>query len=232
MAKYINNKIKSGRVAGSVYAVRFGEVIERAYNPFVSNPNTPAQVAQRAKMKLLSQLSAVIAPAIAIPRDGAISPRNLFTKLNYGKTSYADDQANITLTEVQLTKSAVALAPLVATRSAGSISVSTNVAELELDRVVYVAVAKEADNKMRYINSTVVEKDAQSIFAAQISVSDTIPVVLYAYGIRFNTDAARAVFGELTAETAETIAKVIVSRTVKAEDITLTETRGAEIAAV
>ena len=78
MAKYINNKIKSGRVAGSVFAVRYGEVIERAYNPYVSNPKSEAQVEARAKLKLLSQLAAVVAPVLAMPREGAKTSRNKF----------------------------------------------------------------------------------------------------------------------------------------------------------
>lgn len=60
MAKYYNNKIKTGRVAGSVFAVRNGEVIERAYNPIVANPRTDAQLLQRAKMNLAGQISKLV----------------------------------------------------------------------------------------------------------------------------------------------------------------------------
>lgn len=60
MAKYYNNKIKTGRVAGSVFAVRNGEVIERAYNPIVANPRTDAQLLQRAKMNLAGQISHLV----------------------------------------------------------------------------------------------------------------------------------------------------------------------------
>lgn len=60
MAKYYNNKIKTGRVAGSVFAVRNGEVIERAYNPIVANPRTDAQLMQRAKMNLAGQISKLV----------------------------------------------------------------------------------------------------------------------------------------------------------------------------
>lgn len=60
MAKYYNNKIKTGRLAGSVFAVRNGEVIERAYNPIVANPRTDAQLLQRAKMNLAGQISKLV----------------------------------------------------------------------------------------------------------------------------------------------------------------------------
>ena len=128
MAKYYNNKIKSGRVAGSVFAVRFGEVIERAYNPIVSNPNTPAQVEARAKLKLMSQLSAVMAPVIAMPRQGAVSARNIFTRENYQSATFTDGNADIAITSVKLTKSVVALPQLTATRQAFDIQVSLNLA--------------------------------------------------------------------------------------------------------
>lgn len=66
MAKYYNNKIKTGRVAGSVFAVRNGEVIERAYNPIVANPRTDAQLIQRAKMNLAGQISKLVGFEILI----------------------------------------------------------------------------------------------------------------------------------------------------------------------
>ena len=51
----------SGKLGASVFTVRKGVQIVREYTDKVSNPNTPAQVGQRAKFKLLTQLGAVVA---------------------------------------------------------------------------------------------------------------------------------------------------------------------------
>lgn len=63
-----------GKVSGKLGAVIFsssgGETITREYNPKVSNPSTHAQVNQRARMKLMMQLSAVFAPVITFRRVG------------------------------------------------------------------------------------------------------------------------------------------------------------------
>lgn len=222
----------TGKTADVVMAVRNGEQIIRKYQPIVANPSTPAQVEARAKLKLLSQLSAVLAPAIAIRRKGSASPRNVFTKKNYGLTSYASNEANITLAQVQLTDSVVALPIIGATRSGGTLNLSVDYADPEIDRVVYAVVIKETNERLRYFSSIVVSKETAANFAAAIEVSDGFPIVAYAYGVRLNSDNARAIFANLTAPTAETVAKIVVSRSLTESDITLTETRGIEIAAV
>lgn len=51
----------SGKLGASVWTVRKGVQVVREYTDKVTNPNTPAQVGQRAKFKLLTQLSAVVA---------------------------------------------------------------------------------------------------------------------------------------------------------------------------
>lgn len=219
----------TGKLADTVMSVRNGEQIARKYQPVVFNPSTPAQVAQRAKLKLLSQLSAVLAPSIAIPRQGAISSRNLFTKKNFDLTSFASDEASITLAQVQLTSSVVAFPDISVTRNAGSIIVTPTRTTPELDRVVYVVLAKEADNRLRYLTSLVVSKDDSPVFEGTISVSDAIPLVVYAYGIRLNSEAARVTFADLAAPTAETVAKIVVTSSLTESDITLTETRGVEV---
>lgn len=235
MAKYINNKIKSGRVAGSVFAVRYGEVIERAYNPYVSNPKSTAQVQNRARLKLVSQLSAVMAPVIAIPREGSVSTRNLFTRQNYPLTSYSNDQAQITLTSVQLTKGVVGLPGVGYTRQPDNnrfaVYLTGASTAITLDRVVYVLLDKQADGKLRLVTSVVSSTPGESgNFASSLPII-TDPGVIYAYGLRFNTDAARVLFGNITAEAAESYAKLLVTRSVTDADVTVTETRGVAIIA-
>lgn len=230
MAKFISNKVKSGRVGGSVFAVRFGETIERQYNPYVANPKTVAQVEARAKMKLISQMAAVCAPVITIPRQGAVSSRNLFVKENYGLLGYSSDQATIALTSVQLTKSVVALPPLQAAAYEGNLTAYIDARyTLDVNRVVFCLFQKQEDNKLRFVESlTATTYDPENGWRVLFrNVSGT--VVVYAYGIRDNTEAASVVFGNMEALTAETVARVVVSRVLTEADITLTETRGAQV---
>lgn len=220
-----------GKVADVVMAVRNGEQIVRKYQPIVSNPNSAAQVANRAKMKLMSQLSAVMAPVIAIPRMGTKSSRNLFVKTNYKSVTYTTDTASIPLADVQLTSSVVALPAVFATRGADSINANLGTIDVDVNRVVYAMFAKY-DNELRYVGSAVANE--AGTVAAPWAV--TLPlvsddVVVYAYGIRDNNENAKVVFGNLETPDAQTVANLIVTRTLLESDITVTRTRGTELAA-
>lgn len=215
----------TGKLADTVMSVRNGEQIARKYQPMVFNPSTPAQVATRAKMKLMSQLSAVMAPVIAMPRQGNISARNMFVKKNYWAASYKNNQADVELGSVILTSSVVAISPLVVTRGqSNTITVNTN-GDAGLDRVVYVAFAKQDDQSLLLVDSKVVnEKGEDNTFPTTMSFFGAYAGVVYAYGMRDNNDAAKAKYGDMQALSAETIAKLVVTRTLTESDVTLTET--------
>lgn len=229
MAKYnpVTGK-RIGKVGGEVYAVVKGEAIVREKPLVVSNPSTDAQVAVRAKLKLMSQLSAVLGPVIAVRREGIKSPRNLFVKQNYGLATYNNSIADVNLNRVQITKSAVGLVGFEADRSSGNIchvALMENAAG-DYDRIVYVECAKLADGTLRLLDTKVV-KDAglDGKFGTDLEYTANA-VVIYAYGMRDNSDASRATFGNLTAPSAEDVAKIIVSRSLTLQDVTLTETLG------
>ena len=214
---------KTGRVGGSVFRIRYGETIESQYQPVVRNPNTAKQVETRAKLKLGSQLAAVMAPVVAMTRVGAVSSRNLFIKANYGALNYVDGTADIELAKVKLTKSVVGVPELRATRQGTTVTISFT-QSVAVSRVVYAVFLKQADNTLRFYGSRVVtEPGTDGYFPAEIAVS-AVPAVVYAYGIRDNNDAAKTVFGDMQVLSAETVAKLIVSRTLTESDITLTET--------
>lgn len=214
-----------GRRGNDVYSVRGGEQLVRAYQPNVYNPNTQLQVAARARMKLMSQLSAVMAPVIAIPKQGPVSSRNLFVQLNYAASSYTDNQANVTLSAIKLTKSVVALPAISTTVRESDMTVALSSSAVQIDRMVYCLFIKQDDNTLRYITSRIVsEAGEQGTYAASFPVV-TSNGVIYAYGVRDNTEAARVVFGDMVTPQAEDVAKVIVQRTLTDADITLTETR-------
>jgi len=219
----------TGKVADVVMSVRNGEQIARKYQPIVSNPSTPAQIATRAIMKSLSQLAAVMAPVIAIPRTGAVSSRNKFIKVNYPTASYASDTATIDMLNVQLTKSVVSFPALKAVRSENAILVSIEntdrIGTLDVDRVVYCMFIRTSDNVLRYIGSAVsTEAGVDNSWPASLPLANT-SLVIYAYGVRDNTEAARVIFGNLAVPTAAEIASLIVTRNLTEVDVTLTETR-------
>ena len=221
----------TGKLADTVMTVRNGEQIARKYQPMVYNPSTATQVAQRAKMKLMSQLSAVMAPVIAIPRQGAVSARNLFTKVNFKLATYAENSADIPLASVQLTKSAVALPELAATRDGNTITASLYRGDGSINRVVYAVFIKEEDNRLRFLMSQIGNTPGDdNAFSTDINVRTTGAVTILAYGVRDNSEAARAYFGDLTVS-AEDSAKVVTTRQLTENDITLTETRGINVPA-
>lgn len=218
----------TGKMADTVMSVRNGVQLVRKYQPVVYNPQTEGQVAARARLKLMSQLAAVMARNIAIPREGIVSARNLFVKKNYRLSSYADSTASITLANVQLTDSVVSLPALTAVRAANAINVELSQAASDLDRVVYVLFAKADDGTLRFIRSEVIAKTAGSVFQTELTTPN-VAEVLYAYGLRDNTAQARTVFGNMQALSAETVAKLLAERVLTLADVTLTETRGVEV---
>lgn len=223
-----------GKVADVVMTVRNGEQIVRKYQPIVTNPSSPAQVEVRAKLKLMSQLSAVMSPYIAIPRMGTKSSRNLFVKKNYPLSSYADNTANITLASVQLTNSVVGMPSLITDRNAENPSqIDVRVARVlkDVDRVVYVAFSKGADDKLRAMGSSVATSAGSSLNWPAVLEVEREAILVLAYAVRDNSELARATFGNMQAVTSESVAKLIVNRVLTESDVTLTETVGSEVPA-
>lgn len=232
MAKYYNNIKKTGKVAGSVFSIRHGETIERAYNPVVANPRTENQVGVRARLKLMSQISAVMGSVIAMPRQGAVSPRNRFVSANFPLSSYANDTASITLANVKLTTGIIGMPELSVTRDGLGLNVAYQNPIEGIDRVVYAAFIKQQDGELRYAGAVdVTSPGVNRDYVGSINVGSTAPALVLSYGIRFNTEAARVQYGDMEAVPAEAIAKLIATRTLSEYDVTLTETKGLEVAA-
>lgn len=222
----------TGKLADTVMAVRNGEQIARRYQPIVSNPGTPAQIAVRAKMKLMSQLSANMAPYIAIPREGAVSSRNIFTKVNFQLAGYTNNAASIDLNKVQLTQSAVGIPNVVVSREAEKVLAYINSSvETGFSRVVYVAFIKGDNDSLIPAGSVIVEKSSDTTFNTQDIPFTTASLLVLAYGIRDNNNNATTIFGNLTAPSAEDVAKLITTRTIGTSDITMSKTVGATLAA-
>lgn len=233
MAKFYNNRVKTGRLAGSVFAVRFGETIERAYQPVVANPKTQAQVASRAKLKLLSQLGQSLATVIAMQRNGAKSSRNEFTKRNYEYTGYVGNTASIGMGDILLTASYAGLAGLNADRSSGSavnVVLSEDVSA-NWDKVCYVMLKRQATGQITPVASVVVEYDGTNgTFPATLPYQAG-DISVHAYGLRLKTEASRTIYGNYNVQNATGMARLIVNRVLPDGEYAVSETRGLFMAA-
>lgn len=229
MAKFYGSNVKTGKMGGSVFRINRGTTIESQYQPVVANPKSTAQIGVRARLKLISQLSAVLGNVIAIPSVGMVSVRNQFTKRNFALSTFTNDEADINLSEVQLTNSVVELPNIVATRGAENVNVYVSdiqgIGALDLSRVVYVMLAKR-DNAVRVITSAIATNAGQSgTWIAHLPlVNDEI--IILAYGMRDDNRVATVIYGDLVAPTAADVAKLIVSRQLSEGDYTLTRTKG------
>ena len=101
----------TGKFAGAAFqqSPGNGTILREVVKP--TNPSTEAQVEQRAKFKLMSQVATAFKSVIAMKREGNITPRNMFVKINSPLLTFdkAQSRAEIELAKLQLTKSAQAI---------------------------------------------------------------------------------------------------------------------------
>ena len=220
--------VGTGKLGSMVYSVRNGQQIVRQYNPIVANPSTEAQVAVRSKMKLMSQLAAIVAPAIAIPSEGLKSKRNLFISRNYELSSFDNQVAQIDMANVQLTKSNTAFPDFEVDRSGGQ-SIAIHLADDAtnlFDRVIYCAVISQADGSLRLWDSVIATEAGQGgLFPATLPYTANA-IAVYGYGIRSNSEDAKAAYANLKANDVGKLAEILTSRNATMEAITISETRG------
>lgn len=191
----------SGKVADVVMSVRNGQQIVRKYQPNVMNPKTSDQNSTRARFKLMSQLAAILAPAIAFMRIGSVSARNMFTKYNFGLTSFSDNEADISLVDVSLTGSQRTLPAIHATvGEQGSLNVGMNSNTKPFaDAIVYAAIWRDANGKLGLADVKIC--DAAGVnghFETTITnVPSPVQGVLLAYGYKNADSNERVHFGNI-----------------------------------
>lgn len=222
----------TGKVGNIVVASVGGEVIGREYNPNVTNPNTQPQQNTRAKFKLASQLSATMAPVIAIKKEGLVSARNQFTGINFPKISYSEGAASINLNQVELTKSNRSFAGFNADRTGGTaIAVELNAnSAAALSRVVYICYKKNDDGSLQLLSSkTCSTPGSNGLFADSLPYTADA-VVMYAYGIKDLEAGITTKFGNMQAPSAEDVAQLLVSSSENMGSVQLTKTAGLTMA--
>lgn len=234
----------SGKLGAVVFSTSGGQTISREYNPHVSNPNTQAQVDQRARMKLMSQLSAVLSPVIAMTKDGLVSKRNKFVKRNFANSIAQNGNAQITYENVQLTEGNAPLTGLIGSVDSDANALVIGLGDIpapNISRVVYCVFTKDATGTLQLLWSTISsdkEQGLKKFYWFEVTIPDSVltaidretrgwDLVVYAYGMADNSERATAQFGNMRVRNASDLATLVATRAVDFTDYTFTQTRGA-----
>ena len=229
----------TGKIGSIVFSTSGGETIAREYNPHVANPNTQAQVDQRARMKLMSQLSAALSPVLVMQKEGLVSRRNKFVSKNFDACYALNGEAQITYENVQITEGNNALPAIQAN---GSIDGETGeyrtlgglISEpaANISRVVYCFFRKTSEGKLEYVSSLIVnDRNALNQHFGFIGPWENgKEYVIFAYGMSDTSERATAVYGNLNVVSASDLARLVATRTISYQDYQFTQTRAITIA--
>lgn len=232
MKKYSANGKGSGKLGGSVYVINHGVQIEREYNGSVTNPSTSAQVGQRARFKLASQVSAALENVIVIPRKGIQSPRNRFVKRNMPFFYGGVEGAQVTYENLQLTLGSNGIPAIFVRRTQGG-ELELEIMEPVQKAVSYIAYSifrKTDEGLLQLVASEIVKVDEDNV-DAHVTISDPGgDLVIYAYGYRMKTAKAKAKYDNYSVSNATDMAKLIANRRIELTDVYFTATRGTSIA--
>lgn len=230
----------TGKIGSIVFSTSGGETIAREYNPHVANPNTQAQIDQRARMKLMSQLSAVLAPVIVMTKEGLVSRRNKFVKKNFDSSYALNGTAQISYENVQLTEGSIGLPQVLgkielnAETGINELTLSLATAPaLNIARVVYSVFEKTDESRLQLLYSGIAETRMQGgkyfpLVQPSASFEDK-ELVIYAYGMVDTSESATARYGNLNVQSASDIATLVATRSISYEDYQFTQTRGTTI---
>lgn len=222
----------TGKVGSSVFAVSGGEQIVREYNPKVSNPQTNAQVEQRAKFKLLSQIAAALASIIAFSKKGLISARNQFVSANFGAVDYSNGKASIPVTDLTLTGSITPFPDVVGSPSNGNtqnVHLDGN-PDSSVDAVIYACVKVNDDEKLVVASQKLVQKENENANFATALANCASEDFIFAYGVTFSNASDKIRFENYIASEETGDATLMVENTLKMSGATFTETSAGTIA--
>lgn len=218
----------SGKLADTVMVVRNGVQIARKYQPYVQNPKSQSQAKVRARLKLMSQVSAVLSPLIAFRRDGLVSPRNKFTASNFPKTSYSEDAAHVDLLTLDLT-GGLTFCSVTASRDGSNLNLQVG-HDISDSRVVY-GVFSETASGLRLLRKGVADTASGTTTSIPVQGVGSSRLIVYAFTMRDNTEKARIAYGNLSVPKENVNAFINVMRYLTEDDISLSATAAAEVTA-
>lgn len=203
----------SGKLGASVWTVRKGVQVVREYTDKVSNPNTPAQVGQRAKFKLLSQLGAVVAGDGMFFRNlnSGESMRNAFMRANMPAVTLSPtgDVALLNVGAVVLTDGHTTAPSATFNRSTGALSVDVSSdAMSDIMGIGYAVITLPEVGRVIGYSARTEKAEAATAITATIIAPPTLmnKTSVLVWGYRFADAAARAKYEAIAAsETADVI---------------------------
>ena len=222
-----------GSVGGTTFQINHGVQIAKSKIQQMSNPSTPAQVASRARLKLLSQLSANVAAIIAIKREMLATARNLFTRVNYGFTAMIDGVAEMNLANMQFTKSSIGMVGFTVTRASGyglPVALAEDVVGV-WDRVVWIVCKRLTDGRVQVAESKVCDITEEIPNGATVMQDPGVDCTVHVYGIKELTERGKIAFSNLAVADAGAIASIVASGELRTSDVQLSETRGLYLSA-
>lgn len=235
-----NETIKLGK-KGGVVTYQVGEtMLAREYNPHPANPRTEKQVAQRAKIKLLSQIAAIFRSIIAIFPGSGKSSRAIFAKINYPKIDALSTTAEIDYTSVSLTDSnrpITQVAKDIAFLSSG-VRMLIGLPEeptQDIKRVFYYVYTKTDNGKLQLLDYYLSEIRwsarnplffcwANAPFEIDEEGRATRDYLIYAIGMGDNSEEATDYWTSLEVDNLEFLGQLIADNIISANDFYFTET--------
>ena len=176
----------SGKLGASVFAISGGEQIVRQYNPQVSNPSTDAQVAQRAKLKLMSQIAADLAPALGFKKLGLVSARNQFVSKNIALATYEDGAASVEYSAIQVTSGSQSLPSISVERYNSSDNVQVTIGDGYVGNITHIVVTTAdaaSGERLALQDVKIAAKSGEGTFSPIIANATGNKTVVYVYGI-------------------------------------------------
>lgn len=224
----------SGKMGSMVFRVREGQQVISQYNPIVKNPKSAAQTDQRAKFKLMTQLSAIFANVIAIPTTDGKSGRNIFTKKNFPMVDVDNGEAKIHLERLQITNGNVRPVDYTVTRGQDAITVATKGNPTGMYSEVVMIIAKIAGNGqisiVGSVSGTKTTADNVDTFTGTFSGEvATANIVVYVYGVNAKSTKARDKFENIEGDAATFVASLLSERYLGVADAALTATLGVKL---
>lgn len=223
----------TGKLGAAVFSVSGGEQIVRQYQSEVANPSTEGQTDQRAKLKLISQLSAVYAAVLAFAKQGNVSARNQFSAKNIALCSVTDGVASINLAAIQLTPGTRGIPAVTVSRqgtTALAVALASDAAKA-VDRVVYVAMVKNDDGSIMFLDSKVCETAGNDGRFEDTLAYTGNEVVVYAYGIKDASASAAGKYANYGVTSGTDVATLVSTRAMSTADFAFTKTVGIQLAA-
>lgn len=212
----------TGKLGASVFAISGGEQIVRQYNPKVSNPNTDAQLEQRAKLKLMSQIAADMAQSIGFQKNGLVSPRNQFISANIGKCTFKDNEAKIQLSAIDLTPGSLVM-PYPSFGQDGAIQL-VNAAPANVNTVIYALYDVAEGYRLNLAEQKIVSVAGESRTFPTTLENIRGKQICYVYGVTGSAGAGMVDYEDYEAESAGNYATLAFVRRVILKGGSLTKT--------